>query len=303
MRTTERICLSQLLVWAALLAALLILFRRLTPPAQAAGPDAETAFTLLTEEGPVTVTLAEYLPGAVAAEMPVGYGPEALKAQAVAIRSYVLASHRHGDANICTDSGCCLAYQTEEELRTLWGADYDKNRTAVQAAADATDGQVLVYGGEIIQAVFHASSQGLTEDSAAVWSPEPYLVSVASPETPESVPDLITEAVFTPQELADALGLSTKAAPAAWLGEILRDDAGRAERVSIAGQVLSGGFVRSALGLRSTDFDIVFDGEEFVFTVAGHGHGVGPGPGFSPPRTSTTGRSSPTITPVRNWSL
>lgn len=266
---------TRLLLWGVVLAALLILFARLSPPGPAAGPDERTAVVLLTEDGPRDLTMADYLPGALAAEMPASFHPEALKAQAVAIRSYVLAGPRHGGADICTDSACCLAYLTEDELRDRWGDDFECNMTAVTRAAAETDGQVLTYEGGIIPAVFHASSAGMTEDSAAVWSARPYLVSVESPETPESVPGLITEASFTPDELSSLLGLDSADAPSAWLADITRDDAGRVGFLYIAGQALSGGFVRSALGLRSTDFQVTFDGERFIFTVAGNGHGVG----------------------------
>ena len=222
------------------------------------------------------MSMAAYLPHAVAAEMPVSFGPEALKAQAVAARTYVLASgSRHPDADVCTDSGCCLAFRTEDELRALWGADYDANMAAVTAAITATDGEILTYEGKPIQAVFHASSAGSTEDSAAVWSPQPYLVAVASPETAETVPELVSTVVFPPDELAALLGLNDTGAPETWLVDAERDDADRVRYLRIAGQSLSGAFVRSALGLRSTDFFVRFEDGAFVFTVAGYGHGVG----------------------------
>ena len=82
-------------------------------------------------------------------------------------------------------------------------------------------------------------------------------------------------AVFTPAELADRLGLADAGAPETWLTGVERDDAGRVKYLRIAGQALSGAFVRSALGLRSTDFLVRYDDGVFVFTVAGYGHGVG----------------------------
>ena len=261
--------------WAAVFAALVLLFRFASPVRAEALSDSGVRLSVLTEDGPVSMTMAEYLPYAVAAEMPVSFGGEALKAQAVAARTYVLASGRHTDADICTDSGCCLAFRTEDELRALWGADYDRCMTAVTAAVNATDGEILVYEGRPIQAVFHASSAGSTEDSAAVWSAQPYLVAVASPETKETVPGLVSTAAFSPEELALRLGLTDTAAPETWLVGTERDDAGRVKYLRIAGQALSGAFVRGALGLRSTDFDVRFDGADFVFTVAGYGHGVG----------------------------
>ncbi len=262
-------------LWSTAFAALILLFRLAAPTAADALSDERTPLYLLTDSGIVETTAAEYLPHAVAAEMPVSYGPEALKAQAVAARTYVLAADRHPGANICTDSACCLAYLSDDALRARWGEDYDQNLAAVRAAVTATDGEVLTYDGELILSVFHASSAGSTEDSGAIWSAQPYLVPVFSPETPEQVPDLISTAEFTPAELAFRLGLSPEAPPEAWLVGTEPDDAGRVRYLRIGGQVLSGGFVRSALGLRSTDFTVDYDDGVFRFTVAGYGHGVG----------------------------
>ena len=275
MRPFFRTAVRQAVLWTAVFAALLLLFHRLTPTRAEAVSDGGVTLTVLTEDGPSAMTMADYLPRAVAAEMPASYGAEALKAQAVAVRTYVLAARRHPDADVCTDSGCCLAYRTEDELRALWGADYDGCMAAVTAAVKATDGEILTYDGTPILAAFHASSAGSTEDSAAVWSAQPYLVAVDSPETPDSVPGLVTTVSFAPGELAARLGLADAAPPEAWLTGTERDDAGRVKFLRIAGQSLSGAFVRRSLGLRSTDFSVQFDGGDFVFTVAGYGHGVG----------------------------
>ena len=210
MRISLRLILRRAAVWAAVFAALLLFFRHFAPARALA--DERTTLTVLTEDGPIPMTMAEYLPRAVAAEMPASYGQEALKAQAVAARSYVLSGKRHADADVCTDHGCCLAYHSEDELRALWGEDYDGNMALVRAAVTATDGQVLTYQGEIIEAAFHASSAGRTESSAAVWSALPYLVSVPSPETEENVPGLLSSAVFTPEELSAVTSLRSMSA-------------------------------------------------------------------------------------------
>ncbi|MBR2716123.1 MAG: stage II sporulation protein D [Oscillospiraceae bacterium] len=275
MRTVCRNPAVSLLYWAALFAAMFLLFERFAPDAAEAFSDESLVLTVLTEDGPVSMTMAEYLPGAVAAEMPVSFGPEALKAQAVAARTYVLASRRHSDGDICTDSGCCIAWLSPEERRALWGADYPACLRSVTEAVTATDGQYLTYGGEAIQAVFHASSAGATEDSAAIWAPQPYLVSVESPETAETVPGLISTANFSPGELRTLLGLETDEPPETWSPLTEPDNAGRVKTLHIGGRSLTGAYVRSALGLRSTDFSVSYADGAFVFTVAGYGHGVG----------------------------
>ncbi len=278
MRTKTRTAVKTL-VWCLIFTGLTFLFRRAAPPetAEDAVPshDGGICLALLTDDGIESVTMEAYLRRAVAAEMPASFGLEALKAQAVAIRTYVLASHRHDNADICADSGCCLACRTEDELRTLWGDDYAANTALIAAAVAETDGEVLTYGGKAIQAVFHASSAGATEASGNVWTEQPYLVSVASPETAEAVPNLLTTVTVTPDGLAEALGFSPVGEPVSWLEGTSCDSAGRVETVKLCGETYDGAAVRRALGLSSTAFSVLFDGESFVFTAAGSGHGVG----------------------------
>ena len=237
--------------------------------------DEQTPVTLLTEDGPVQTTMAAYLPFAVAAEMPADFGPEALKAQAVAARTYVLASRSHNNADVCVQSSCCIAYLDEPSLRERWGADYYKNLAAVTEAVTATDGEYLTYGGQAIQAAFHSSSAGFTEDSAAVWSALPYLVSVESPEKAEDVPGLITTVTVPPEDFAAALSLAPSYDPEGWVESTQLDGAGRVRTMTVCGTGFSGAEIRRAFSLRSTAFTVLWDGGAFVFTVSGYGHGVG----------------------------
>ena len=98
--------------------------------APAAGADADTEFTVLSGGEAERVNMADYLPGVVAAEMPALFEPDALKAQAVAARSFILSrtltvNANHPEADVCDDPDCCKAHNTEEELREKWGGDYD----------------------------------------------------------------------------------------------------------------------------------------------------------------------------------
>lgn len=239
------------------------------------GLDASAQLSVLHNGEVMSLSLREYLRGVVAAEMPVSFGPEALKAQAVAARTYVLAAARHENARVCTDSACCLAWCGTDALQSAWGDDFEKNLAAVESAVAATDGEYLRYDSEPIQAVFHASSGGATENSGAIWSDLPYLQSVSTPETAESVPGLVTTVTVPADILAGTLALDTDDDPAQWLEAIRKNDAGRVKGVLLGGKAFTGTYLRRAFGLRSTDFDLVWDGENFLFTVTGHGHGVG----------------------------
>jgi stage II sporulation protein D len=251
-----------------------------------AGSDTGTEETTVTvydtEVGRVmSIGLEEYLVGVVAGEMPVSFGAEALKAQAVAARSYAMYKIAHGSqyidshcgAQLCTDSAHCKAYVTHDMLSEKWGAETaDDIFEQVSAAVSQTKGEILTYEGEAALAVFHSSSDGVTESAAAVWGRHvPYLVSV---DTPESIDPQVT--VFTRQQLADALadhGISyddTEQPP-----QLAYDDAGRVACMTFGDISIPGTRVREALGLRSTDFTpVILDGE-YIFTARGYGHGVG----------------------------
>lgn len=266
----------RIFLWAALFGAFCLLFYYFGKDASAPAPTAdEGTLRLLTDGGTTTLSLREYLIGAVAGEMPVSFGSEALKAQAVAIRTYLLASGQHDDAQVCANSACCLAYADEPSLRERWGEAYEDNLAVIARAVDTTAGQYLIYGDEPIQAVFHASSGGSTEDSGALWEPLPYLISVTTPETADTVDGLISRVTVSPEELSAALGLDTDAPPQDWIQDLRLSDSGRVKGVLLAGKAFTGTWLRSIFSLRSTDFTLAWDGADFVFTVTGYGHGVG----------------------------
>ena len=253
--------------------------------APAAGADADTEFTVLSGWEAERVNMADYLPGVVAAEMPALFEPDALKAQAVAARSFILSRTRtvnanHPEADVCTDPGCCKAYATEDELREKWGADFDAYWQKMLAAVRETDGQYLSYEGEPIFAAFHSSSAGMTEDAGAVWNALPYLVSVPSPEEAEDVPDYVTTVSYTDGEFAARLRegypyISLASDSAAWVEDVALDESGRVASVTVCGQEIPGTEMRTLFELRSTAFTLEHGEGGFTFTVTGYGHGVG----------------------------
>lgn len=282
------IALSVLAILAAFLLPMLCVPSDSPPlpsPTPAACTDAEIQFTVQTETGTEATDLSAYLPGVLAGEMPALFETQALMAQAVAARTYIIhrmqsPSPAHPDAAICNDPACCKAYATEAELRESWGDRYDEYWARITNAVQGTDGQYLTYDGQPIEAVFHSSSEGATEASEAIWNPRPYLVSVESPETAEDVRNLVTEVRVSASELKSALSASFpdlrfSADPETWLTDIRRTDSGRVDSISVCGTVLKGTQLRSALELRSSDFTVEYADDCFTFTVSGYGHGVG----------------------------
>lgn len=229
------------------------------------------------------VATEEYLVGVVAAEMPAYFEPEALKAQAVAARTYAMycaRTGRHSDADVCTDFACCQAWHSTETLRQNWGDSFDEHYAAVSAAVTATAGEYLSYEGEPVFAAFHASSCGATEDCGAIWNPLPYLVSVSSPETADTVPGYISQVELSPLDFRDTVLYAYPYADftgeeSAWVGELCRDESGRVSSACLGGADISGAELRSLFSLRSTAFTLEYTGTGFLFTVTGHGHGVG----------------------------
>lgn len=245
--------------------------------------------TLTIQDGDTTeqMTLERYLTGVVRGEMPASFEMEALRAQAAAERSYVyyqLAAGRkdaHPDADFCTDHTCCSAYLSETAAREKWGGDFAPWNTRVEQAVSDTDGQVVLYKGRPILAVFHSSSAGRTAAAGDVWSGDlPYLVSVDSPEGEETVPNYYSTVTFTAAEAKEKLlaahpELKLSGTPDRWFGAAAENGSGRVETVSVGGTDIEGTELRRIFGLRSACFTVAADSESVTFRVTGYGHGVG----------------------------
>ena len=217
------------------------------------------------------IGLEEYLYGVVPSEMPKSYDAEALKAQAVAARTYAmtkLGAHTGSGYQLC-DTTACQVYK-----------GYSNEADATTAAVDATAGEVACYNGSPIEAVFSASTGGYTESSENVWNTAvPYLKSVDSPEGDE-VPNYHSQVVLSSQQVQEAAlaaypGADLSGEPSSWFGQAVRDEGGTVTSIPFGGLTLTGGQVRSMLSLRSAAFTVTWDGENFTFDVTGYGHGVG----------------------------
>lgn len=249
-------------------------------------PEADRDVTVrLLDGGEVkNISLFDYLTFSVASEMPTAFEPEALRAQAVALRTfyaYKLAHPTHEGADICSDSACCAAWHGEAFFREKWGADYEANIEKARSAVSDTDGLILTYGGEAALAVFHSSSAGRTEDSGTVWSASlPYLVSVESPESADTVPNYVSGVTVSASEFRDTVLSAYPEADLSgpvseWIGEPQLTGSGRVSSVPIGGVSVPGTALRSLFGLRSTALTFETSGETVTITSTGYGHGVG----------------------------
>ncbi len=249
--------------------------------------DAEVTVRVRDGEQVVVTTLADYLPGVVGGEMPAAFEPAALSAQAVAERTYIYYYLRsgpkaaHPDADVCTDPGCCSAWLSPEEARQRWGDHYEAYSDRISRAVADTDGQIILYDGAPILAVFHSSSAGATAASGQVWAADlPYLRSVSSPETGDTVPNYYSVTTLAPADfraifLARYPQADLSGETAEWIGGVAYDETGRVERLTVGGVTLSGVEMRALFSLRSACFTVTAEGESVTFRVTGYGHGVG----------------------------
>lgn len=256
-----------------------------TRPAAAVTEEAEVPqlISVLHKGETLSMDMDEYLLGVLAAEMPASFPEEALKAQAVAARSFAMYcadAAKHGDAQVCTDFACCQAWQDDAQLREKWGADYEFYKSRLQSAVSETDGEYMGYGGQAIFAAFHSSSAGRTAACSELWSELPYLKSVSSPESSETVPNYISTVEFSAIDFRDTLLHSAPYADftgdeSTWLGECRRSESGRVESIVIGGVEFGGAELRSLFSLRSAAFELSYSEGRFLFTVTGYGHGIG----------------------------
>ncbi len=226
------------------------------------------------------VGFEDYIAGVVASEMPASYEKEALKAQALTARTYII---RHltdpGDINLpdgadVTDTVNDQVYHNNEELKQRWPDDYDWMMEKIQEAVHETRGQVITYDGSPITATFFSTSNGYTENSEEYWPNEiPYLRSVESPWDTDS-PRFEGEKVVSISDFEAELGVNV--AETGEIGEVIeRTTGGRVAKVRFGDKEFTGREIRDKLELDSSDFVWQRHGNDIVLTTKGWGHGVG----------------------------
>ncbi len=233
-----------------------------------------------------SIPLDEYLQGVVAAEMPALFPDEALKAQAVAARTYTMKkiasapAAEHGGAAVCNNPAHCKAYEPIASFASGWSSAAEEYTEKVLRAVSETDGEILIYNGEPITAVFHSTSAGKTENAEDVWgSSVPYLVSVESAGESDS-PRYEEEKLLTPDEFKMKFSEKYKNAsfdanPENWITNISRSEAGGIKKLTLAGVEVKGSEIRSIFGLNSTNFTVSYTDGMMKIKTRGYGHGVG----------------------------
>lgn len=245
--------------------------------------DLEVAVYREKEDKVEKLQLEEYVVGVVASEMNAAFEPEALKAQALAARTYIikrLLSDTQDkdlpDGVMVGDSINYQVYYDRDDLRKIWDEkDYDWKIKKIEEAVSATSGQILTYEGNPIDATFFSTSNGYTENAEAIWQKNAiaYLQSVESPWDTDS-PKFNGEKVISVTDFENLLGVSLSN------NEKVADDTQytvgkRVASITINDKEVSGEEVRTKLDLKSTDFTLKRNGDEIIITTKGYGHGVG----------------------------
>ncbi|MDO4846111.1 MAG: stage II sporulation protein D [Oscillospiraceae bacterium] len=256
----------------------LIIEEKAAPAAQK-----RTTLQLLTAEGVRETDEEEYLTCVVLSELPASFHEEAMKAQAVAARTYAFRAVAHGkhtDADLCSDPACCQAYHAPAELRERLGDAFDAAWEKASEAVRETDGMILCYGDEPIDAVYYSCSGGRSEDAVAVWGGDvPYLRSVDSPGE-EFAPRFASEICVPFSEFRAKLegeedGLRLPVLPQDWFGEASYTEGGAIDTIRIGGKAFRGTELRRLFTLPSAKFTVSIRGDAVVFSCRGYGHGVG----------------------------
>ncbi|MGD6870841.1 stage II sporulation protein D [Sutcliffiella horikoshii] len=227
------------------------------------------------------IPLEDYIVGVVASEMPADFELEALKAQALAARTYILrqlmAEEKLGtpEGADVTDTEQHQVYKSPEELKAAWAAeDFNWKMEKIKQAVAETAGSVLTYNNAPIDASYFSTSNGFTENSEEYWPNEiPYLRSVESPWDVDSE-KYLSQVSLPIKDFQSKLGVTLGSDGS--VGKIIsRTTGNRVEAVDINGKKLSGREVRDILKLRSSDFTWERKGDNIVITTKGFGHGVG----------------------------
>ncbi len=237
----------------------------------------------------VNLPVEDYIIGVVAAEMPAEFPEEALKAQAVAARTYIMkrltgggvANPIHPGADVCDDHRHYQAWISREEMKKRWGTlKHYQYYFKIAKAVYSTRNEVMTHAGQLIDPVYHASCGGSgTIDSGEVWKFDtPYLKGVPCPY--DADPNPVREVTFTLAEFKKATGEDISALPAVtgrknFFEVMEKTSGGQPKTVRIGTRVLPAVVARDMLGLRSSRFNMTMEGDRVKVTTLGYGHGVG----------------------------
>lgn len=218
------------------------------------------------------ILLEDYVLGVVACEMPASFNVEALKAMAVAARTFALYKINNNKNYVMKTTTSDQCFISVDKMKKNWGSSFDKNYLKVKQAILETKNQYMTYNDEIIISFYFSISNGYTENCENVFSQKlDYLVSVDS--TWDSKYQYKEKTVkYSVNEFLKNLDIKDNSIKNI---QIIRSDTGRVNYIYVNGVKYKGSKFRSLLKLRSTDVEITHDKDYVYIKTKGYGHGVG----------------------------
>jgi len=218
------------------------------------------------------INLEDYIVGVVAGEMPASFHEEALKAQAIASRTFAMYKLEKGNKEYDLDTTVDdQVYINETEMKDKWGSEFDFYYKKIKKAVKETVNLVMTKNNKIFKSYYFAMSNGQTADSVSVFK-ENTIDSVSSPWDNESLNKFIVTTEYNLDDLKQKLNITEDIKT---IEIISRDNTNRVEKLSVNDKSYTGIEFRKLLSLRSTDFEIEIKNNTCYITTKGYGHGVG----------------------------
>ncbi len=241
-----------------------------------------TVFRSVTQEN-IEIDFFEYVCGSVAAEMPLSYHEEALKAQAIACYTNALRlkklSENDSTYHITDDSSIHQGYLNKEQREEKWGDDFTKYEAKLESVVKSVEDLAMYYDNEPCIAAFHAISSGKTESAENIWGEKvTYLTSVKSTGDNLS-PQYSSVVAFEKEDFIKIANDLTESNNIKKLKNIIeikeKSKSGTVMKVTLNKKSFTGEEIRKAFSLRSPVFTVTITEKMVTFNVTGYGHGVG----------------------------
>lgn len=237
----------------------------------------------------IEVSGREFCYGALATEMDTSWQKEALKAQTVAIYSYyssLRAEQKNNPdkslngADFEVNCKIWKVYVPKAELEDKWSSTFEESYSIITQAVDEVFGSILLYEKTPAKAMFHPMSSGSTESHKEIYGDEiPYLTNVASPFD-LNANNFSTQVCYSFDEFKEIAkttweDFSCDENPNTVIGKTTHTTCGSVKKIEIGNKAANGEAVKKAFDLRSSNFELLYTQDQFIFTVNGYGDGVG----------------------------
>ena len=222
----------------------------------------------------IEIDIEDYVRGVLAGEMPISFELEALKAQAVAARTYGLRRISSNNKYDVVDTVMNQVYKDDETLKQTWGNYYDTYMDKIKKAVEETKGEYVDYNGTYADTLFFSTSVGNTENSEEIFGTKIYYLQSVSSEWDEEVSPVYEEKnIFTRENFCKKLNLSD--CSKIYVNVLEETSTGRIKKIEINNKIFTGTEVAYYLGVRSNYFYIYIENNNVAVKTKGFGHGVG----------------------------